>query len=219
MSVRDLRRPTNIVDLIRMAKEIQVSVSINDSRKLCNLKVAKETMFKGVPCWVFQIWTPELSAKAIFYISKEDGTPLRGRFTIFEYDQGLELEEFYMYVTTPIRIFLQQQDYNIIELVAAQDTLGKVEELGTKRIHAGGVIFEAYGYRVVTSELSRRFLMPIAEGEYWMSEVEGYSVVVRSKVLFTDGTRVGVTVTKLEPWEGKGQDESTSERTSSISSG
>jgi len=195
-----MRRPTNLLDLISIAKEFQIEIKMPDREYKCNVLVLKEELVDSIPCWVIQIWNPDLAARATIHISKEDGSPVSGKFALFDY-KGEDLKAFYMQTTTPVRIFLQQQDNNIEEWKALGDRIGKIELIGEKEIRLGDITVKAMGYRVRTSDLARRILTPVAEGEYWMADIGGFSIVVRSITLFEDGTRVEVGISSIKLWD------------------
>jgi hypothetical protein len=119
-----MRRPTSLLDLISIAKEFQIEIKMPDREYKCNVLVLKEEFVDSIPCWVIQIWNPDLAARATIHISKEDGSPVSGKFALFDY-RGEDLKAFYMQTTTPVRIFLQQQDNNIEEWKALGDRIEK----------------------------------------------------------------------------------------------
>lgn len=194
-----MRRPTSLLDLISVAREFQIEIKMPDREYKCNVLVLGEELVDSTPCWVLQIWSPDLAPRAIVHISKEDGSPISGRFAIFDY-KGEDLRAFYMQITTPIRIFLQQQDNNIEEWRALGERLGSIEIIGERDMGIGDLKVKAVGYRVKTSELARRILTPVVEGEYWMADIGEFSVVIRSTTLFNDGTRVEVGISGVKPW-------------------
>ncbi|MGC9020003.1 MAG: hypothetical protein ACP5KE_02225 [Candidatus Methanodesulfokora sp.] len=192
-----MRRPRSLLDLISIAKEFQIEIKMPDREYKCNVLVLKEEQVDSTPCWVLQIWNPDLAARATIHISKEDGSPIAGRFALFEY-KGEDLMAFYMQTTTPIRIFLQQQDNNIEEWRALGERVGSIEIIGERDVCLGDITVKAFGYRVRTSELARKMLTPVVEGEYWMADIGDFSIVIRSITLFDDGTRIEVGISGVK---------------------